>query len=91
MARKSGPLVKPITRSVCVTSGVSPDSFKANKMVSLLKKCNPNETDNYRPISITPLFGNFRMNFEKILTDYFETNNFFHHNQFSQSLNLYVT
>ena len=48
----------------CIHTGVFPSSFKIGKVVPIYKKDNKECIENYRPISILPIFGKI---FEKII------------------------
>lgn len=52
-------LVIPLTHlaNACFEEGIFPDVFKVTRVVPIFKKGNVEEIDNYRPISIIPIFG----------------------------------
>lgn len=62
----------------CIGRGVYPDSLKVSSVTPILKKGSADDANNYRPISITPIFSKI---FEKILksqiTKYFEDNSLY--------------
>lgn len=43
--------------NACFSIGIFPDCFKLAKVIPIFKKGDPNIADNYRPISIIPIFG----------------------------------
>nr|CAH7713658.1 unnamed protein product [Callosobruchus chinensis] len=43
--------------NTCVSSGTFPESLQCAKVVPLFKKGNKSDVNNYRPISIIPIFG----------------------------------
>ena len=67
----------------CFTEGIFPDSLKVAKVLPIFKKGNPDQADNYRPISILPLFGKI---IESVMKDklisYFEHLKILVNNQF---------
>lgn len=69
--------------NACFDSGVFPEEFKVTKVIPLFKKGDENIPDNYRPISIIPIFAKI---FEKLLkaklVQYFEDNSLFNPCQF---------
>ena len=78
-------LIIPITNLIneCLKLGVFPTVFKRAKVIPIYKKGNPNDLDNYRPISILPVLSKV---FETVLKDqivtHFENNTMFFENQF---------
>lgn len=71
-------ILKPFTVLInkCFHNGVFPESFKISKVIPLYKKGEKNSLDNYRPISIVPLFGKIIERIMKNrLVDFFEENN----------------
>ena len=50
--------------NVCISTGVYPDSLKVAEVIPVFKKGNPNQTTNYRPIS---LLSQFNKIFESLL------------------------
>lgn len=69
--------------NVCIAEGVFPDIFKCSRVIPLFKKGDDSLFENYRPISILPIFGKI---FEKILTrrltNYLEINSLLSPNQY---------
>lgn len=67
----------------CMTEGVFPDDLKIGKITPIYKKGNPENLQNYRPISTLPIFGKI---FEKIihsrLYSFFLSKNVITENQF---------
>lgn len=75
------PLTKLINMSVA--EGTFPDVLKLSKVIPLYKKGLRNDPNNYRPISITPVFGKiFEIVLKKQLVAFFEDNNIFISEQF---------
>lgn len=65
------------------TTGIFPDILKHSRVIPLFKKGDPSLLDNYRPISIIPVFSKIIEIILKIrLTVYFDTNSFFMDSQF---------
>ena len=50
-----------------VTDGIFPDILKTGKITPIFKKGNPQLLDNYRPVSIIPIFAK---KFEKVIYSY---------------------
>ena len=75
------PLTKLINLSI--RDGIFPDCLKLAKVIPVYKKGEKNDINNYRPISLIPVFAKI---FEHILKgqlcDYFEANGLFSSNQF---------
>nr|CAI5820138.1 unnamed protein product [Callosobruchus analis] len=72
-----------ILYNLCITEGHFPSSFKVGVVLPLFKKGDPDHLDNYRPITITPIFSKiFEIILKKRLYSYLENNNFFHCCQF---------
>lgn len=67
----------------CMNTGIFPDVLKTGKITPVYKKDNPEELQNYRPISTLPIFGKI---FEKIihcrLYNFFLSKNIITENQF---------
>ena len=78
-------LCKPITTIVnqCLETGIFPDKLKIAKVIPLFKKGDPEQIDNYRPISILPAISKI---IEKVifiqLYEYFNTNNLLYKSQY---------
>ena len=78
-------LCKPITPIVnqCLETGIFPDKLKIAKVIPLFKKGDPEQIDNYRPISILPAISKI---IEKEifiqLYEYFNTNNLLYKSQY---------
>ena len=66
-----------------LTLGIFPDILKVGKISPVFKKGNPQLFDNYRPVSVIPLFGKI---FEKIiykrLYSFFSSTNTIYDKQF---------
>ena len=66
----------------CIDTGTFPDIWKRSTIISVHKKGDMQIFDNYRPVSLLPIFGK---NFEKILfnsiIDFLVENNLFNSNQ----------
>lgn len=59
----------------CFSEGIFPDSFKITKVIPLFKKGDTAIVDNYRPISIIPIFGKLvEILLKWALTQYCERN-----------------
>ena len=75
----------PITTIVnqCLETGIFPDKLKIAKVIPHFKKGNPEQIDNYRPISIIPAISKI---IEKVmfiqLYEYFNTNNLLYKSQY---------
>lgn len=62
--------------NVCILQGCFPEAFKLARVVPVHKKGDINCTDNYRPISVVPLFGKiFEIIIAKHLSRFFEMHN----------------
>ena len=65
-----------------------PEKLKIAKLIPVFKKGDKENVENYRPISIFPVFSNV---LERImynpLYEYFMNNNLFHENQFGFQIN----
>ena len=64
---KSAKLIKPLLAKLynnCMDAGIFPQIFKTGKITSIFKKGNKELLENYRPVSVLPIFGKI---FEKIL------------------------
>lgn len=78
-------IISPLTKLInfCIGEGVFPDILKIARVVPIHKKGKTDIPNNYRPISIVPIFSKI---IEKILknkiTSYFETNQLFNKSQF---------
>ena len=78
-------ILDPLTLLInkCFERGTFPKCLKLSRVIPLHKKGDKNNVDNYRPISIVPLFGKL---IERILKDrltsFFEKNNVFCESQF---------
>ena len=78
-------LCKPITVIVnqCLETGIFPDKLKNAKVIPLFKKGDPEQIDNYRPISILPAISKI---IEKTifiqLYEYFNTNDLLYKSQY---------
>lgn len=65
------------------TTGIFPDVFKHSKVIPLYKKGDPSLLDNFRPISIIPIFAKIiEIILKNRLTKYFVTNDLFNDSQF---------
>lgn len=59
----------------CFARGVFPDALKISKVIPLFKKGDPQLLDNYRPISIIPIFAKLiEILLKARVTQYFENN-----------------
>ena len=78
-------IASPLTKLInaCIREAVFPDCLKKAVVVPLLKKDDPQDINNYRPISLLPVFSKV---LEKVLAiqlgSYFEDNNIFSAHQF---------
>lgn len=78
-------LVTPLTDlyNASVTEGIFPCSFKISKITPIFKKGDLSDINNYRPISITVIFGKvFEIILKDRLSDFFEKNNLLSSSQF---------
>lgn len=77
----SGPLTALFNR--CFLQGNFPNAFKRSKVIPVFKKGTVSDVENYRPISIVPIFGKI---LEAIintrLTSYIQRNSILNHSQF---------
>ena len=71
-------IISPLTKLVnlCIKASVFPDCLKVAFAIPIHKKGNANDPNNYRPISILPVFSKI---LEKLL--YIQLGNFFENNQ----------
>lgn len=85
-----GPLTKLI--NLCIKDGVFPNILKTARVVPIHKKGKTDTLNNYRPISIVPIFSKI---IEKLLktriTDFFENNQLFNKSQFGFRSSLSTT
>lgn len=69
--------------NLCVDQGVFPDLMKYSKIIPLFKAGDSKDTNNYRPVSMLPVFSKV---FEKIMLNqmliHFNTNNILHDKQY---------
>ena len=69
--------------NLCVDQGVFPDLMKYSKVIPLFKSGDSKDTNNYRPVSVLPVFSKV---FEKIMLNqmliHFNTNNILHDKQY---------
>ncbi|RYA67263.1 hypothetical protein DD592_27655 [Enterobacter cloacae complex sp. 2DZ2F20B] len=78
-------IITPLTRLIncCIRASVFPDCLKTARIIPIHKKGDRNDLNNYRPISILPVFSKI---FEKVLHtqlySYFEKNNLFSNFQY---------
>ena len=78
-------LCKPLTTIVnqCFETGIFPDQLKIAKVITLFKKGDPEQINNYRPISMLPAISKI---IEKVmfiqLFEYFNTNNLLYKSQY---------
>lgn len=78
-------LVKPLTEliNLCFSQGIFPDVFKVTKVIPIHKKGDQSVADNYRPISIVPIFGKIiEIIFKTRLNKFFENNKLLDNSQF---------
>ena len=72
----------PIIFNNCIDSGTFPDIWKRSNIIPVHKKGDKQIVDNYRPVSLLPMFGKI---FEKLLfnsiMDFLEENNLLNSNQ----------
>ena len=71
-------LLWPLTHCInrCLTEGIFPQTLKLAKVLPIFKKGDRSLMDNYRPISIVPIFSKIIETVMcKQLTNYFESNN----------------
>lgn len=84
-------IIPPLTYvfNCCLKSNSFPDLLKFAKVLPVHKKNDPNDLNNFRPISLLPVFSKI---FEKILAlqiiSYMEDNNLFNENQFGFRSNM---
>lgn len=79
------PLVRPLTHlfNMCIDQGKFPDCFKISRVVPIFKKGDADSVENYRPISIVPLFGKiFEIILKNNLVEYFDRHSVVHSSQF---------
>ena len=65
--KKSASIIAPVlveTFNHCMKLGIFPESLKIGKITPIFKKGNPQLLDNYRPVSIIPIFAKI---FEKVI------------------------
>ena len=86
LVKKSAHLISPILATLynnCMNQGSFPTLFKVGKVTPVYKKDNKECIENYRPVSILPVFGKI---FEKIiytrLIKFFMANGILHEDQF---------
>lgn len=78
-------IISPLTKVIncCINSSTFPDALKLAKVVPIHKNGDIDNVNNYRPISLLPIFSKI---VEKILCQqmisYLETNNLFNNSQF---------
>ena len=69
--------------NLCVDQGVFPDLMKFSKVIPLFKSGDSKDTNNYRPVSVLPVFSKV---FEKIMLNqmlnHFNTNKILHEQQY---------
>ncbi|KAJ8736617.1 hypothetical protein PYW08_007273 [Mythimna loreyi] len=69
--------------NLCVDQGIFPDLMKFSKVIPLFKSGDSKDTNNYRPVSVLPVFSKI---FEKVMLDqmliHFNSNNLLHNKQF---------
>ena len=78
-------IVGPLTKlfNLCIRDAVYPDVLKISRVTPIHKKGDVNELNNYRPISICPIFSKvFEKALKTCISDYFESNNLFNTSQF---------
>lgn len=78
-------IVRPLTEVINASfkDGVFPSSLKIAKVIPVFKKDDPQSINNYRPISILPVFSKvFESLFLIQLTNFFEKHNLLSENQF---------
>lgn len=69
--------------NACFRSGKFPDAFKVNKVIPIFKKGDPDNMNNYRPISIIPIFAKiFEIILKSRIVAYFEDNDLLNPAQF---------
>lgn len=84
-------IIIPLTNAInrCIESNTFPDFLKLAKVIPIHKKGDMEDPNNYRPISILPIFSKI---YEKVLSKqiaaYFESNNLFNISQFGYRSNL---
>ena len=69
LIKKSAKLISPLLAKLynnCTDAGIFPQIFKTGKITKIFKKGNKELLENYRPVSVLPIFGKI---FEKILYD----------------------
>ena len=67
LIKKSAKIISPILARLynrCMSNGIFPEIFKTGKVTPIFKKGNKEHLENYRPVSILPIFGKI---FEKII------------------------
>ena len=67
LIKKSAKLISPLLAKLynnCTDAGIFPQIFKPGKITPFFKKGNKELLENYRPVSVLPIFGKI---FEKIL------------------------
>ena len=67
LIKKSAKIISPILARLynnCMDNGTFPEIFKTGKITPIFKKGNKEKLENYRPVSILPIFGKI---FEKII------------------------
>lgn len=69
--------------NLCFLSGTFPKAFKLSRVIPLYKKGDVNEADNYRPISIIPVFGKLlEVVVRSRISKFFEGNNILNPSQY---------
>lgn len=69
--------------NISITSNIFPSALKTSKVIPVFKKGDNNDCQNYRPISLIPIFAKvYEMALKEQICNYFESNELFTLSQF---------
>ncbi|XP_046664212.1 uncharacterized protein LOC124356940 isoform X1 [Homalodisca vitripennis] len=87
-------ILNPLTRliNLCLAQGIFPDCLKISKVIPIFKKGKKDDLNNYRPITVVPVFSKvLELIIGKQLMVYFELNRLICNNQFGYRNGLSTT